>query len=254
MTDRVRIFVVFFCIELFCMIALKMNVGIFPKSVIDVILSAEETIENIKNINKIINRNKVLGWEIEKMYENMINVNLKKEDHLLHKFGTIQSNIVDINIVPSGYYLLIDKGERHGIKKKMMVTTFDNELVGIIHEVSQNFSIIRSILNVNQYVSVRTQSGDLGIIKYSEGKCLNLEDIQKHCSVNVGEVCVTSGYSSFFMTGVKVGVINKISEDKSGQFYIIKVIPSADIFRINSVYIIEDNQYLEKQCIKTKIK
>ena len=72
------------------------------------------------------------------------------------QYEFISAKVVENSINKRNNYLTINKGSIHGITKDMGVIT-SSGIVGIVREVSQNFSSIISVLNKETKVSVKVK-------------------------------------------------------------------------------------------------
>jgi rod shape-determining protein MreC len=76
---------------------------------------------------------------------------------------------------------------------------------------------------------------------------VTLKDIPKSAKVQVGDSVETSPTSSLFPGNLMVGTIAEIMDDKSSNFYSLKVKPATNFFNIEYVYVIANTQYLEQK-------
>ena len=76
---------------------------------------------------------------------------------------------------------------------------------------------------------------------------VSLKDIPKSAKLKNGDSVVTSQTSSIFPGNLMVGTISEIVDDKSSNFYTLKVKPATNFFNIEYVYIIANAQLLEQR-------
>ncbi|HMU45532.1 MAG TPA: rod shape-determining protein MreC [Chitinophagaceae bacterium] len=146
-------------------------------------------------------------------------------------------------------YIQIDRGSNQGIKDNMAVIGSDGSAVGVVINVSSNYSVIMSLLHVQSKRSViMKRSGNMGTIEW-DGKnplFLTLRNIPKSDSIVKGDTVLTS-VNSNFPPGCMVGTIDQILTDKSTNFYVIKLKPSANFFNLQHVHVVENIFYDEQK-------
>ena len=146
-------------------------------------------------------------------------------------------------------YIQIDRGSNQGIKDNMAVINSEGSAVGVVLNVSANFSQVMSLLHVQQNVNASLKkTGEFGTIEW-DGKnpqLLTLKRIPNSVAVEKGDTVVTSSYSFNFPPGLMIGTVAGIIEDKSTNFLTIKVKPAANFFNLQQVFVIENIQYDEQ--------
>jgi len=145
-------------------------------------------------------------------------------------------------------YLMLNKGRKHGIDNDLAVVTAGG-IVGIVNEVSKNFSYVISVLHLRTGISAKIQSnGQLGSLvwdgqNYRKGI---LKDIPTHAVIIPGDTVVTSGYSHLFPEGILIGTIHDSKIEPGSNFYTITIDFSVDYNMIYYVEVIK-NLYKEEQ-------
>jgi rod shape-determining protein MreC len=76
---------------------------------------------------------------------------------------------------------------------------------------------------------------------------VTLKDIPKSAKLKEGDSVVTSPTSSLFPGNLMVGTIADIVDDKSSNFYTLKVKPATNFFTIEYVYVIANSQFVEQK-------
>jgi rod shape-determining protein MreC len=80
---------------------------------------------------------------------------------------------------------------------------------------------------------------------------LTLRDIPKSDSVVVGDTVLTGIYSYNFPPGWTIGTVSELVDDKSTNFYVIKIRTAANFQNLQQVFVIENLQR-EEQIILDK--
>lgn len=146
-------------------------------------------------------------------------------------------------------YIQINKGSGQGIKDNMAVLSSDGSAVGIVVNVSRNFSEVMSLLHVDNSVNGSLKnSGEFGTVKWDgkDPRYLILKNIPKSVVVKKGDTVLTSAYSYNFPPGHMLGTVADIIVDNSTSFYILKIKTAADFFNLRQVHVVENIQYDEQ--------
>lgn len=154
----------------------------------------------------------------------------------------------------SNNYLLLNKGRKHGIDKDMAVIN-QSGIVGIVNEVSNNFSSVISVLHGRTGISARIKSNNQVGSLIWDGKNYRqglLKDIPAHAEIITGDTVVTSGYSHIFPEGIMIGTIRDFDIEPGSNFTTIRIDFSVDFNNIYYVEVIknlfhEEQETLEKE-------
>lgn len=136
----------------------------------------------------------------------------------------------------------IDKGANDGIEVDMNVIS-GNGLVGIVTSVSDNYSIVRSIIDDSSNVSsmllntgdICTVSGDLQLV---ENGYISLRYLDKDVRIKDGDMIVTSNISEKYMEGILIGYAKNVSLDSNNLTQSGYVVPAVDYKHIQHVLVI----------------
>lgn len=138
--------------------------------------------------------------------------------------------------------ITLNKGSRDGIKPDMGVVCPDG-VVGVIINVSENYSTALSVLNSRWSVNAKlVKTNHFGPLRW-EGKnpySVILEEIPYHVQVEIDEEVVTSGYSATFPEGIVIGRVVKVEHEEGEAFQKIWVQLSADFKSLHYVEVIEN--------------
>ncbi len=140
-------------------------------------------------------------------------------------------------------YLQINRGATQGIKDNMAVINSDGSVVGVVINVSPNFSQVMSLLHVQNTVSAALKgSGHIGTAEWDgkDPRFLVLKRIPKTAEVKNGDTVLTSSVSFNFPPGYMVGTIADIKLDNSSGVYLLKVKTGANFYNLQQVHVIEN--------------
>jgi len=195
---------------------------------------------------------------------NLLPVNFSKADTSIHlmsdsiPYDTLghyrhyiqrEAQVVYSTVNAEKNYVQINKGSKNGIKDDMGVLNSDGSLIGKVINVSPNFSIVMSLLHVQNKVSaVVKKTKSAGRISWDakDPRYLTLENIPKSDSIVIGDTIVTGTYSISIPPGKIVGTVAQIIEDKATNFFILKIRTAANFADLQQVFIVENLQYDEQ--------
>jgi rod shape-determining protein MreC len=146
-------------------------------------------------------------------------------------------------------YIQINRGAKYGIKDNMAVVNSDGSVVGVVVNVSPNFSQVMSLLHVQSSVSAALKGGgETGTIEWDgkDPQFLSFKGIPKNVKVNVGDTVVTSRYSYNFPPEKVIGFVNNISNDPATGLFLIRVKTAVNFNNIQQVFVIENLQREEQ--------
>jgi rod shape-determining protein MreC len=109
--------------------------------------------------------------------------------------------------------------------------------------VSENFSTAMILLNRQFKTNAKLKKGgERGSVEWDgkDPQYVFLKDIPRSAAVANGDTVMTSELSSIFPPNIMVGTVNAIINDKSSNFYTLKLKTSTNFYSVFYVYVIED--------------
>jgi rod shape-determining protein MreC len=155
-------------------------------------------------------------------------------------FRYVGAKVISSTINHQKNYLVLNKGSRQGIKKDMGVITL-NGIVGIVVDISANFSRVMSLLHVDNKINARIKSNNhLGTLEWRGDDYRHgyLVDIPMHVDLYPGDTIVTSGNSYIFPEGLMIGVVSEYFKQPNEKFNNALIEYSVDYNNVYFVYII----------------
>ena len=140
-------------------------------------------------------------------------------------------------------YIQINRGSNQGIKDNMAVISSDGSAVGVVVNVSGDFSQVMSLLHVQNTVSVSLKkNGDFGTIEWDgkDPRYLTLKRIPKTVEVKTGDTVLTSSVSFNFPPGYMIGTVAEVELDNTTGMYLLKVKTAANFYNLQQVHVIEN--------------
>ncbi|MDD2530485.1 MAG: rod shape-determining protein MreC [Bacteroidales bacterium] len=169
------------------------------------------------------------------------------------QFEYIDAKVIQKTISKRNNYFMLNKGRLHGVTNNMGVIS-PSGIVGVIVNVSDNFSLVMSVLHQDSRPNIKNQRTKIsGTLvweggDYTSGK---LVDIPSSIPLKIGDTIITSGFSQDFPEGIMVGKIKKFDKDKGTGFYVVDIKFAVDYNKLEYVYIVK-NFFKEEQIQLTK--
>lgn len=167
------------------------------------------------------------------------------------KYEYIVAKVINNSTNRATNYLTLDKGSKHGIKEDMGVV-LGNGVVGIVKNVSENFSSVMSLLHKDVTVNAKIKKdGSFGPLVWKEGDDYmhaTLTDIPIHVRLKGGDTVTTSSYSSIFPENIMIGTVESFFRRSGDYFFTVKVRLSADFKKIHYVYVV--NNLMKEEQVK----
>ena len=158
------------------------------------------------------------------------------------KYHYMSAKVINNSVNTQNNYLTLNKGSLNGIEAGMGVIGSDG-VVGIVKNVSSNYSVVLSILHSQTSISGRLKNSSyFGSVKwdgrnYQTGK---FTDIPNHVNLRLGDTIVTSGFSSIFPPMIPIATVLDFEPIEGENFYDIDVRYMNDMKSISYVYIVKN--------------
>ncbi|NCI47575.1 rod shape-determining protein MreC [Sediminibacterium soli] len=169
------------------------------------------------------------------------------------KFTYLPAHVVNSSYTLQSNFLTLERGAAQGVKKGMAVTG-PQGIVGVVVEVSPNYSRVMSLLHRNSKVSaMMKKDNSAGSVEWDgvDPSHLILRNVTKGSKVAVGDTVLTSNYSANFPPKLIIGTVAGISSEASSNFYTLKIKTATNFFNVQYVYLIENVRYAEQMQLET---
>jgi len=153
------------------------------------------------------------------------------------KFPLIPATIISKSLSRSQNTFTLNAGKNNGLRPGMPVIN-DQGLLGVVNSISDDFSIVQTLKNVDLKLTVKDErSGVEGIMKWN-GSELVMVDIPKTYDIQPGDRIVTSQLSSIVDIPIPIGMALGLSKVETGMFNEAKIKPYADFIKTEHVFVI----------------
>jgi rod shape-determining protein MreC len=161
----------------------------------------------------------------------------------------IPATIVSKSLSVTQNTITLNAGKSEGLKPGMPVLSYRG-LVGIIQSCSDNFSIARTLKNVDLKITVKNEKNRLnGIMKW-DGEKLIIVDVPRTFDFDVGDRIITSDISSIIPVPVPVGIVSQIEEEKTGLLNLVHVKPFEEVLTVENVFVMKLVENYEKNALE----
>ena len=220
---------------------------------------------HLKSVNdSLIAANEELYNRLKENYSIPDTVNKFIIDSLLvdsikipRRYKYMEAKVVMNSVNQPNNYIQLHRGKNQGVKPDYGVINMNNAVLGTVMDVSDNYSVVMSLLHEQSNLSARLKrSGETGTIIWDgiDPHILLLKDISKTVKIKAGDTVVTSGFSEKFPAGLLVGYVKDILNDKSMSTYTVRVTPGANFETVQHAYIIDNMQKEEPGNLLKKVK
>ncbi|NMM49777.1 rod shape-determining protein MreC [Marinigracilibium pacificum] len=249
---RFRAFFVFLALELVCFFLIVNNnsyqSAVFFNSSSALAGNVAEYTQNIndyfilKRVNEqLAQENALLKRQLIKYSDKIRSDSLESLLIFDRKYETTAAEVVDNSVHRFTNYITIDKGSDQGIEPEMAVISAEG-IVGKVMHVSDNFSVVKSVLHTGTNISTTiSRFGNFCTLTWDgkspeKGKILY---VPRHYQLQEGDSIFTSGYNSIFPKDILVGTISDFSISDGDIFYDISVELSTDFQALSYVFVIK---------------
>ena len=133
--------------------------------------------------------------------------------------------------------ITINVGLKDSVKAGMPVIN-DRGLVGVVTSVSMDYSIARTLQNIDLKLTVKDERSRIdGIMKWN-GEDLIIVDVPKTYDIEPGDRIITSELSSIVSIPIPVGIITGLSKVETGIFNEAKIKSFVDFSSVENVFVV----------------
>jgi rod shape-determining protein MreC len=143
--------------------------------------------------------------------------------------------------------MTIGRGASDGLMAGMAVIT-DAGLIGRISSTSDHFALVEMLFNRDFRAATRVARTRVeGIVAWDGGPTLVMRNVPKALDVQIGDLIVTSEYSTYFPADVPIGTVIRIEPEPNSLFRRITLEPTVNLFRVEHAYVVIKDAALEQE-------
>jgi rod shape-determining protein MreC len=156
----------------------------------------------------------------------------------MQEFELIPCEIIGKSPGPYNKSIILDRGEKAGIRKNLPVIAAKG-LIGKIIETSTLSSEMLTLYNRSTIISaLDLRSRVQGIVKWKGSRYLLFDDVSLHSDVVAGDTIITSGMGGIYPQGIFVGIVQSVKESPKEIVMNIAVEPLVDVSVLEDVFVI----------------
>ncbi|MBK5280024.1 MAG: rod shape-determining protein MreC [Bacteroidia bacterium] len=206
--------------------------------------------------NELADENAELRTKLEKRNQSFYSLETHeiKDPAIINRFDYVSAKVVNTTSSFFKNYITINKGSDDGIRPGMAAISSVGA-VGKVKSVSEHYSVLISLLNVDEQVSsVIKRTENFGTVQWDgvDARFANFLYIPRHVTPQVGDTIVTSGFNAVFPEGVFVGIIRDVRLSEEAAFHNIRIELAQDFTKLSFVEIVRSNLKSEKDSLELK--
>ncbi len=158
------------------------------------------------------------------------------------KYTVTKAQVIKNSYATPRNYITIDKGRKDGITQDMGVIT-PLGILGIVENTSANYATVQSVLNTKSNINAKIKNTDhFGSLIWDakQDNVVQLVDIPRSASLNVGDTITTGAMSSIFPENIPIGVIREYTLNQNQSSYTIAVSLFNDMTNIKNTYVVKN--------------
>lgn len=211
--------------------------------------------ENVKLQQQIVALNNKIVANQSTNYNNIFlktdSLKINDSTTKVIKYQWLPAEVTSNSVSKLDNYIQVNRGALQGVKTDMALITANAEAVGRVVGVTDNYSIVMSLLHKgNTAISASLKNSiETGTIEWDgvNPSALILKNIPKIIPAKIGDSVLVSRYSTAFPPGTLIGTISELVVEKEKTNYSIKVKPAANFFNIRYVYVVANKDMEELQ-------
>ncbi len=153
-------------------------------------------------------------------------------------YPILSANVISKSLSRSQGTFTLNVGKKDSVRPGMPVIN-EFGLVGIVYSTSANYSIVRTLENLDVSITVKDERSRVdGIMKWN-GSNLVIINVPKTYDVEPGDRIITSDLSSIVAMPVPVGVVIGLNNIETGIFNEVKIKPFVNFVTTENVFVIK---------------
>lgn len=171
------------------------------------------------------------------------------------QYQYLSAKIISNSVFLQQNYIMLHRGSAEGVVPNMAVIGMDG-IIGTVVHVSENMSLVMSLLNRQSKVIATLKKGSgLGEVSWDgkDPRYLLLTKIPKTVVIKKGDTVVSSPYSDKFPPGLPIGTVYKVEQDQETNTYILLVKTAVDFYNVQHAYAVKNLLQEEMNELKRKL-
>lgn len=158
------------------------------------------------------------------------------------QYTYIPATLLNSTVSRRNNYFTIDVGKAQGVYRGLGVFS-DNGVVGVIHQASEHFSVVKSVLTKDINIDILIEPvGLFGLLKWDgrSPRYGSLIGISNDIRIKKWSKVVTRGGSGIFPKGIPVGKVAKVEPIEGEPLWDVRVLFAENFRTLQQVYVIKN--------------
>ena len=171
----------------------------------------------------------------------------KKDSSYQQQYSYIPSTIINSTTTKRNNFFTLNVGKKQGVERGMGVFA-SKGVVGIIHNSSNHFSLVKSVLTSDINIDVMIDGiGAFGLLKWDgkDPRVATVYGITNDIQVPIGSEAITRGGGGIFPKGISVGKVKSVKSFEGKPVWRIQIELSEKYASLENVYVLK-NLFIEE--------
>jgi len=170
-------------------------------------------------------------------------------------YSYVPAEVIGNTFTEANNYITLNKGSKHGIRENMGVIA-STGMVGRVVKVSENFSVVMSMLH-SQFLSrvAVSRTNAQGRLRW-DGKSpahIDIIQVSEPGKLAKGDTIITTPISRVFPPGILVGTLESYGKEQGSNYYTLHVKLSTKFSALKYVYVVNDLMSAERETLENQI-
>lgn len=161
-------------------------------------------------------------------------------------YPLIPATVISKSLSRTNNTFTLNVGMKDGVKPGMPVIN-NHGMVGIVHSISEDFAIVRTLENVDLKLTVKNERSRINGIMRWDGEELAIINVPETFDFKPGDRIVTSEVSYLVPVPIPVGIVTELDNVDSEIFSRVKVKPFVDLLKIENLFVLGIVQSKQKE-------
>lgn len=213
---------------------------------------------NLENTNTELQEENIrLMEEANKLSFISLDNGLVKINDTIHKqqYAYIPATVINSTVDKRNNYFTLNVGTEQGVHRGMGVFS-GKGVVGVIHNASKHYSVVKSCLTENINIDVLIEkSGQFGLMKWNgkDPRRGTMWGVSNDLDVKKWAMVITRGGGGIFPRGIPVGKVERTDVVEGKPLWDITVLFTEDFRTLQRVYIVKNLLLEEQQELESQI-
>ncbi len=170
-------------------------------------------------------------------------------------YSYIPAVVIGNSFTEPNNYITLNKGSAHGIHENMGVIT-SSGIVGRVVKVSENFSVVMSVLHTQFVSRVAVKNSNAQGRLVWDGKFPTLASViqvSEPGQLQKGDSIITSVVSPMFPPNLMVGTLEDYGKDPGSNYYKLNIRLSTRFSALKYVYVVNEIMKDERESVENEV-